>query len=351
MTSKEQLYQILLNHMPLLRHCSGEEYMSRCNQCGDTGDLSRGHLYFKIDFDSEEPIPFSCRRCGFGGYITNREILEKIIGESLSEEELEGLQFRKQVVTRVGNRNSFFPYRIPFSYKHPEQYDYLKERTGLEHIDEDVVQTIRYVPSIYDFLEVNQIPMESIEISQKQLSFIEHCSVSFLTNGNSHLMYRVLPQFYSGGSSWSSVPITKESKRNRVFYSLPFETNPYQYEPKSVYLSEGVFDCLGIYYRITNQKPGIYIGAKGNQYGEIIPYLISLGLFGSDVRLHLFSDNDKDYNKKEKRRVKTEKRDYEWKLGGYRYFFENEQIHLYYNQMGKDYGNPKEEIILKHYIL
>ena len=66
MTSKEQLYQILLNHMPLLRHCSGDEYMSRCNQCGDTGDLSRGHLYFKIDFDSEEPIPFSCRRCGFG---------------------------------------------------------------------------------------------------------------------------------------------------------------------------------------------------------------------------------------------------------------------------------------------
>lgn len=351
-TSKQEIVNIIRENSSLFQQVGiheNHEYMTKCNYCGDTSDPTRGHMYLCIDYDDPSPIAFNCARCGMGGYITSVERLSEIIGREIRAEEIKDIKFQRNVGLKQLNRNIYFDYTIPKSKVLQRKYDYLSERIGFDPTWEDV-EHIRFIPSLKEFIMHNHINKEDLSLQNTQIDFIDRCTVPFLSNGNSHIIYRILPE-YVQTTSWYSVPIVKQSVKNRVFYSLPIGINPYEYSDKNINLAEGVFDILSAYYNIQKKSPGIYIAVKGNKYNGMIRYLINMGIFGSDVMLNIYSDNDKIFNKKNGRRVKTDVHDFVRNLQGLPYLFKNESINIYYNQVSKDIGVGNDNIVLKKVII
>jgi hypothetical protein len=103
---------------------------------------------------------------------------------------------------------------------------------------------------------------------------------------------------------------------------------------KTINIAEGVFDILGVYYHLMGQYDYkmVYAAINGSGYLNVIKYILEQGLL-CDVNVNIFSDADRppDY--------------YKNMINGLSPFVNN--IRLFYNDIGKDYGVRKDEIKLK----
>ena len=115
---------------------------------------------------------------------------------------------------------------------------------------------------------------------------------------------------------------------------MPNSIDPFNNDIKTINIAEGVFDILGIYYNILNKYNynTVYAAINGSGYLNVIKYILEQGLL-CDVNVNIFSDADRppDYYKN---MIKT------------LIPFVND-IRLFYNDIGKDYGVPVNEIKLK----
>ena len=115
---------------------------------------------------------------------------------------------------------------------------------------------------------------------------------------------------------------------------MPNKIDPFDNGIKTINIAEGVFDILGIYYNILNKYDynTVYTAINGSGYLNVIKYILEQGLL-CDVNVNIFSDADRapDYYTN---MIKT--------LAP----FVND-IRLFYNEIGKDYGVPKDQVRLK----
>ena len=103
-------------------------------------------------------------------------------------------------------------------------------------------------------------------------------------------------------------------------------------------------DTLGIYYHLNYQDDNTFnLAVAGQLFNTIIRRMVSLGVFGSNVILNVFSDNDEVYNDNPNPSSTYEK--HKAYLMKFKPLFK--EVNLYYNLKQKDYGIKKEEIILK----
>ena len=179
------------------------------------------------------------------------------------------------------------------------------------------------------------------------MNVLEDHYVGFLSNGNSHILFRDITDKES--HPWIKYPIQKESLRNIVFYSIKNEIDIFTDKEITINLSEGVMDAIGIAYHFDMQKENIMnISVAGKKYNNIIYKLIGLGLVGSNITVNIFSDNDEMFGNK-KNNDHTTLAYYKKALRKYTPLFK--KINVYYNMKNKDYGVRKEEISLKKNML
>jgi hypothetical protein len=88
--------------------------------------------------------------------------------------------------------------------------------------------------------------------------------------------------------------------------------------------------------------------ACGKKYKRLIDRIISKGIFGYNVVLNIFSDNDKDFNKKGGNEDTTLEY-YQMALAEYTILFK--EVNIYYNLVAKDYGTSLGNIRLKKHHL
>ena len=109
-----------------------------------------------------------------------------------------------------------------------------------------------------------------------------------------------------------------------------------------------MFDTLGIAYQlIDNTDNSINIAVSGKYYNRVLTYLIGLGLYGSNVIVNIYSDNDNTFNKKKSNDTSIDH--YRNLLNKYKPLYG--RINVIYNLKNKDYGIPKDGIIIKKIIL
>jgi hypothetical protein len=105
--------------------------------------------------------------------------------------------------------------------------------------------------------------------------------------------------------------------------------------PKTITLNiaEGAFDILGINNHIFDgeSKNMIYTAVCGSGYLSVLKYFIQMGVFGN-IDINIFSDSDRP--PKFYRDIHIQEDIKDWV----------NNITLYYNEKGKDYGVRKDQI-------
>lgn len=324
------------------------QYRIRCPFCGDSKkNLNEGHLYIKCDLDNDNNIQYNCFKCNENsGHIT-KELLD-LLGspDNLINGFSNNKKFMKNEKKKI-NDMIYFDFKIP-EVNDKSKLQYINDRLGIEFGIDDYGK-MKVITSLYDFLCTNKIKYRPF--NDYIMSMIQKDYVGFLTNGNSHILFRDITN--KNKISWIKYPILKESMNNRVFYTLKTSEgiDLFTQNDITINLSEGIFDALGIAYHFKYLKPNtMNISVSGQYYESIILYLIKIGLVGSNVVINIFADNDEMFNKdKSKKSYRSSITYLKHSLDIYKYLFK--RINFYKNTKSKDFGVKREDISLKKEIL
>ena len=340
--TKERLLDFAYSRGEYIRHVSDYEYQTRCPYCGDSQkDFNTGHFYFRVNVDDNYVIPSHCFKCNFNG-IVNAETLE-LMGNTDIEltNGINHLNRRGRYIkgTELNNQYLYFERELPEEHRYPHKIQYIENRLGVTFTREEL-KKMKVVTSLYDFLILNNI--KKSPFTKEQRMVLEKDYVGFLSSGNSHILFRDVTETHK--NSWVKYPIDEESRKNKVYYGMSSEVDVFTRETITINLSEGVIDTLGIYYHLNYQDDNTFnLAVAGQLFNTIIRRMVSLGVFGSNVILNVFSDNDEVYNDNPNPSSTYEK--HKSYLMKFKPLFK--EVNLYYNLKQKDYGIKKEEIILK----
>ena len=335
---------------PIVR---GNSYVVRCPYCGDSSDPRKAHFYITIDMEQNTPILYNCFRCPAGG-VMNKEVMEML---GMDNSELtNGIKVLNRTTERYdANQINSEEVILNFDYQLPEIRDgrklnYIRDRLHLNFTNEDFKE-MKVITSFREFLQVNHI--KKLTCDKWIASMYERDYIGFLSHGNSHILFRDITG--QNEIPWVKYPITEASRRGKIFYSISSSIDIFTKEEIVINLSEGVFDALGVYYHFHYQEPNVInIAVTGKYHLSVIYYLIRIGICGYNVTLNIYSDNDQKFNKKRQRTSKKNEDD--TSLAHYQKLFQHvkylfKSVYVYYNEIGKDCGVPKDEISLVRYKL
>lgn len=343
---KEKFIEELFSRNIYTRIVSEGQYVTRCPYCGDTmSSLRKGHFYIKANIHDNTSIVYNCFRCPASGVLT-KDTMERL--EITDPELIGGISYLNNTADKYNKREHqmndelmFFDYTIP----DPRNYtkiQYIENRLGYK-FSLDELRKIKVVTSLRDFLHHNNI--KKLQCPENMAYMIERDYVGFLSLGNSHLLLRDITDSHE--ISWIKYPLTEESKQNRIFYSIASSIDIYTKETITVNLFEGIMCALSLGFNFGEcRENAINIVICGKYYENIITYLIKMGIMGSNVEVNVYADNDKEFNPKNKGND-TELEYYEKLFRNYKYLFK--KVTVIYNRKGKDYGVPKDKILMERH--
>ena len=341
--TKERFIDFLESRGEYFRPVSDVMYNIRCPLCGDTQKrYNEGHLYIKIDRESEFGMPYICFKCNESGVI-NRHMLDELLCDD--DELIKGVQQLNKKLKNYDRKGIneetivSFDYEIPDLERDERKINYVENRLGL-HFTNEECREMKMITSIYDFLLHNEI--KKTAFNKEVMMLLQKDYVGFLSSGNSHVLFRDVTDTHE--YSWIKYPITKQSQRNKIFYAMDKEIDLFADEDITINLSEGVTDTLGIAYHFGyKDKNALNIATTNKYYDAMMFRLIDMGFIGSHITVNIWSDNDNDFNKKKSNDTSTEY--YRKILSKYKPIFK--EINVYHNIKSKDYGVRKDDIILK----
>lgn len=343
--TKERLIDFLFSRKEYIRPVDNVEYQTRCPYCGDSQkDFRTGHLYLRIDIYDDYKIPMTCFKCECNGdRVLTDETLELMgcTDEQLKEEirilNRRGRSFKGEV---ENGGYTYIERTIPKEYRYPQKLDYIQNRLGYR-FNELEFQKMKVITSLYDFLVANNV-RESV--FQKEIRMIlERDYVGFLSGGNTHILFRDI----TGHNKfpWVKYPIEKRCRKYKVYYGLESEVSIYSEKPIIVNLSEGVMDALGVGFHFEHVKLNeMNLAICGKHFDRMVHHIIDIGLFGSNVELNIYADNDFVFNRKSEKDGPTEEVHRKY-LKKYKPLFSG--IYLNYNLGSKDFGIQKDKIFIE----
>lgn len=342
---KKITVQELYNVLDYIKTSGDNEYRIRCPFCGDSQkSLNTGHLYIHIDTTDSTPMLYNCFRCGEHG-IVDDEFLS-IVGIYDNNLKSAIKTMNKHIDSKSIKKFIGATKLIHFDYKLPEIIEsdktrYIENRLGVKFNEEDF-KNMKVITSLKEFLITNHL--NSITCPPYIARKLEKNYVGFLSFGNSHILFRDI----TGKEKyrWIKYPITKESKNSKAFYSMSSVIDIFSQDEIIINMGEGVLDILGAYANFDYNKPNmINIAICGKHYLSIIYILIDMGLVGKNITINIFADNDEKFNNKNNKPTTIEYFKKTFKNVKHIY----KDINIFYNEIGKDIGVPKKDVLLKRY--
>ena len=206
--------------------------------------------------------------------------------------------------------------------------NYLRKRMKIGFSFENC-KDLRMVFSLYDFLDANNIKPNLNRYKRKILDIVNNDYLGFLAANNSHIVFRNIRD--NKNLRYLKYEIFDEPSLGNIIYNIPGTRCDIFGDDVNLHVAEGTFDILGVYNSIChgNKINNIYSACCGSGYLNTIRYFIKLGFIGN-LNVNIYSDKDKDptFYKKTYLNIKP------WV----------KSINIYYNELSKDYGVPKDEI-------
>lgn len=347
---KQKFLIALLSRDEYIRQVSEVQFQTRCPFCGDSqSNLHTGHFYIRCDINDNFPIVYNCFKCPENG-VMNRETLEKLgitdtsIVSSIKDVNKKFVSIDGMNII-IGESFKTFPLSAPDPKHNLWKVKYIENRLGVK-VTRDFAKKTKLITSFKDFIKSNEI--QTLNCNPHVAKLFEDDYIGFLSYGNSHILFRDVTE--RNQYSWLKYPILPKSSSNYVAYSLESVVDIFTDETITINLCEGIFDIISICYNLGYNKDNcINMCVCGKSYKKIIERLITQGLFGYNVILNIFSDNDKKYNKGKKNNYDTTLEYYRKAFKEYLILFK--EINVYYNQSSKDCGVKRDQISLKKYLL
>lgn len=329
-----------------IKQVNDDEYRTRCPFCGDSmKNLNTGHLYIKINPDDNFPMVYNCFKCNEHG-IVNQEFLSLM--------DIDDMNLKSAVLALNNNADKFSSQKfldnnktIMFDYKRPpivrgDKTKYIEDRLGISLSDNDL-NDMKVITSLREFLILNHI--KTVTLPEPLLWKLEKKYVGFLTYGASHILFRDITN--TEDYRWIKYQITHESRQCRAFYSIASTIDIFTKDDITINLTEGIMDILSVYTNLEyNKENTLNIAVCGKHYISILEKLINMGFIGSNIHINIFADNDMQFNKS-KNNKPTDLAYFQKIFYKMKHVFGD--ISIYYNQIDKDVGVPKDKILLKKY--
>lgn len=344
---KQKFLVALFSRNEWTRKVSEIQYQTRCPYCGDTQkNYNTGHFYVRCDVNDNYPIVYNCFKCPAQGVLT-KETLDLLgISDSLMASSIDSVMNKCTNIKTMGyqKEKSFkiFPFLLPPNKHRIQKIKYVENRLGIQMTDEILKET-KIITSLKDFLVHNQI--DSLTCDKYVANILEEKYIGFLSYGNSHILFRDVTE--QEKYSWVKYPIVQSSNQNMTAYSIESAVDLFTMDTIHINLCEGVFDILSICYNLGYHIDNcVNMCVCGKNYNRMIRHLIMRGLYGYNVVLNIFSDNDQEFNRKNEN-YDTTIDYYRKSLSMYTILFK--EINVYYNLLYKDCGTTRENIELKKY--
>lgn len=304
----------------------------RCPFCGDSKkDPSHYHLNIRINPNDDQPLYFRCLRCETTGVLNGN--LLAMIGAGSSEQSIQVEKYNRLsckkhgvISTKKGIKMKMQP--LVLTDKVIEKHNYIEHRLGRKLSIDELHQN----KIVYDFIELlkyNNINKLNGDI--EKIKALQNDHVGFLSAKNDFINFRDMTGKHK---RYYIYKVINKIDTTGKFYIMPNQIDPFSDDIKTINIAEGVFDILGVYYHIFNgyKHNMVYTAINGAGYLNVIKHVLSCGLL-CDVNVNIFSDADRppDYYRSIIQKIEP---------------FVND-IRLFYNEIGKDYGVPSNEIKLK----
>lgn len=339
---KAKFLEFIFNLPKYKRMVNTNLLLTRCPYCGDSrSNFNTGHLYIWVEPTSDRKMGFVCHKCKEHGVVSSELITllggDNSLLDAIGEINKKGISSKADSIER---QFKYFDVKLPDKLRQPykRKVDYIESRLDIK-MDWDKMNELKVITSIYDFLTLNEIttPMFKPEL----MNVLERDYVGFLSVGNSHIICRDVT--CSHMEPWMKYPIFPDSVNNGVMFAYNTELDVFSSEEMSINLSEGVFDAVGIKEYFHKNENSLDIAMCGKNYHATIKYLASIGLFGSNITLNFYMDNDKQFNKGRDNELPESVITIAKALFG--------KASIIHNMKGKDYGVKKDEIILNRKFL
>lgn len=350
---KERVKEALFNRDVWIKQVNESEIRTRCPNCGDSiHSLNTGHLYIRIDLNDNFPMLYHCFRCDeYKGMVDKEFLIDMGIYDDNLFKNVQEMNRKADKIEAHKYLNNtetiFLDYHIPEinlnDNKTRIKLDYIFNRLGVSDYDIDDIKRCKIITSFRDFIlendikEFNTTPQIAMKLEEKYIGFLSY--------GNTYILFRDITE--TEKLRWIKYPIVNKSKGSRIFYAMASVLDILSLDNITVNIAEGVVDIMSCFYNLDGNKPNtLNIASCGKGYYGIIKYLIEMGLFGSNVTINIYADNDKAFNKKIKKDDKsiTDMEYFNKVLKNIKYLFG--EINIFYNEISKDIGVTKDEIIL-----
>lgn len=337
MKNFKQIIEHKLLQLPHSKRINPQQIALRCKLCGDSKkDPNKTRFYVQIKEDT--PILYNCFNCGASGILTPSILRSFNINDLELNTNL--MQYNKTSVKTINKKfgllkSDKFNYKVPFGRK--KSIDEIKKRyieTRLNiKLSFEELKELKTVFSLEQFLLYNDI--KTLTVDTEKANLLNNDYIGFLSMKNDMIVFRDITSKHK--YRYLKYDIFNNLDNAKKFYTIPNKIDIMTNDIIEINLAEGIFDILGVYYHIKKKdlKNKVYAAICGSAYTSVLKYFISLGIFGSNVIVNIYSDSDKDYYwyknmiKELKPYVKT--------------------INLFYNKKEKDFGVPLNRISLKRY--
>lgn len=308
----------------------------RCPFCGDSKkDPSHYHLNIRINPEDNQPLMFRCLRCETTG-LFNGELLA-MLGHASTEYSMNLSKYNRMscksngIITTKKGVNMKLP-ELTITDNILKKHEYLENRLGLK-LD---IQEMNKKKVVYDFVGLmKHNNFKKLNGSTEKIISLNNDHIGFLSAKNDFINFRDIT---GKNKRYYIYKVINTIDTTGKFYIMPNQINPFSDDIKTINIAEGVFDIFGVYYHLFNGHDDnmIYAAINGAGYLNVLKYIMNCGIL-CDVDVNIFSDADRspDYYKNMIKQISP--------------FVNN--IRLFYNSIGKDYGVPANQIKLKEIVV
>lgn len=322
------------------------ETIVRCPYCGDSlNNAKDAHFYI----NNYAPFKFYCQKCNVTGLFSDSVLIHMGLFNAELSSKLSKciVDYKINLNKRYGSTfESYFSDKknldiLPNQYNAKEirKIDYINGRLGIDISSNNDIEKYKIILNLTDFLNNNGVPYKNNKTPEelRKIDVIDDHYVGFLLTDKNMIVFR---NINSGEEErYCNFKVYNETYNiSKKFYvisnDIDLSSNVF-----NLYLTEGIFDIIGVYNHIYNQQMksnDIFIGCKGKSYNFVINSLKDIGILNCNINIYSDSDVNVKWFQDKLMRFNTIAR-----LNG---------INLYYNNVSKDFGVPKNNIEVRKVI-
>lgn len=295
----QQFTQFIMANFPEAKLASAsKEIIVRCRYCGDSKDITHGHMYIHIPQDKNDIPMFHCFKCQTSGVVNSKTLIEW----GVYDPEL-GVEIDKSI--KIASKNNRFKgyntihypfYNNVFNINLANQkIQYIKDRIGVELTIEECLKQ-KIILNLKDALDYKFNNIDQYTRHQNIVQALNDNFIGFLSLDNNFVNLRRICQeglLYEGiDKRYINYNIHGKQDNTEKMYVMPINIDLTRPQRIQIHIAEGPFDILSIKYNLRRYDEGIFAAITGSGYlGFITHLIIAYEIFFFDI--HIYPDNDK----------------------------------------------------------